>query len=126
MMDRLRISQIAFHGHCGVTEAEREVGQRLSVDLELACDFTAAARSDRLADTIDYHHLAEAVADLGRATRVALLETLATRIAECVLEDRRVASVRVRLTKPPPCEVIRGGVTVEITRTASHERSYGA
>ena len=122
-MDRLLISQIEFHGHCGVTDAEREVGQRLSVDLELACDFTAAARSDDLADTIDYHHLAEAVAVLGRATRVALIETIATRIAEYVLEDRRVTSVRVRLTKHPPfCEAIQGGVTVEITRTTSSER----
>ena len=121
-MDHLLISRIELHGYCGVTEAEREVGQRLSVDLELACDFTAAARSDQLADTVDYHHLAEAVAVLGRNTRVALLEVLATRIAECVLEDRRVASVRVRLTKQPPGETIRGGVTVEIIRTASSGR----
>jgi len=121
-MDRLLISQIEFHGHCGITVAEREVGQRLAVDLELACDLTSAARSDQLADTIDYHHLAEAVAALGRTTRVALLETLATRIAECVLKDRRVTSVRIRLTKQPPGEAIRGGVTVERTLTASSER----
>jgi len=121
-MDRLLISRIEFHGHCGITEAEREVGQRLAVDLELACDFTAAACSDQLADTIDYHHLAEAVAALGRATRVALVEVLATRIAEYVLTDRRVASVRVRVTKPMPCEAICGGVTVEITRTVSAGR----
>ena len=122
-MDRLLISRIEFHGHCGVTDAEREFGQRLAVDLELVCDFTVAAHSDQLADTIDYHHLAEVVAELGRITRVALLEVLATRIAECVLEDRRVLSVRVRLTKPgPPCEAIRGGVAVERTLTASLER----
>src|SRR5581483_6412547 len=48
MMDRLQIYQIEFHGHCGVTLEERTIGQRLSVDIEIECDFTKAAQSDDL------------------------------------------------------------------------------
>ena len=116
-MDKLLLRQIEFLGHCGITEAERGAGQRLSVDMEIANDMTAAARSDRLSDAVDYDRLCGDVVKLGRETRVSLIETLAERLAQRVLEDRRIASVVVRLTKcQPPREEIRGGVTVEILR----------
>ncbi len=118
-MDRLAIYRIEFHGHCGVTEEERTIGQRLSVDVEMACDFSDAARSDQLKDTIDYDRLCGEIVKIGRESRVHLIETLAERIAGKILEDRRIASVTVRLKKClPPREEIQGGVAVEIVRGA--------
>ncbi|MBI3804247.1 MAG: dihydroneopterin aldolase [Nitrospirae bacterium] len=118
-MDKLIIHQIEFHGHCGVTQEERTIGQRLSVDVEMRCDLKRAAEADRLEATIDYDRLSGEIARIGRESQVHLIETLAERIAAKVLKDPRVASVTVRVKKClPPREEIKGGVVVEIVRSA--------
>lgn len=118
-MDRLAIYRIEFHGHCGVTEEERTIGQRLSVDVEMECDVSGAARTDRLKDAIDYDQLCGEIVKIGRESHVCLIETLAERIAGKILEDRRIASVIVRVKKClPPREEIKGGVVVQIFRDA--------
>ena len=118
-MDRLAIYEIEFHGHCGVTEEERTIGQRLSIDVEMDVDLKEAARSDRLEETVDYDWLCGEIVKLGRESRVHLIETLAERVAGKILEDRRIASVTVRVRKRlPPREEIQGGVAVEIVRRA--------
>ncbi|MDC4204944.1 MAG: dihydroneopterin aldolase [Candidatus Manganitrophus sp.] len=101
-MDTLAIYQIEFHGHCGVTEEERTIGQRLSVDVEMKCDVSGAARTDQLKDTIDYDQLCGEIVKIGRESHVRLIETLAERIAGKILEDRRIASVTVRVKKCLP------------------------
>lgn len=121
-MDKLAIYEIEFHGHCGVTEAERTIGQRLSVDVEMECDTAGAARSDRLEEAVDYDHLCGEIVKIGRESRLHLIETLAERVAGKILEDRRIRSVTVRVKKClPPREEIRGGVVVEIVRSAERE-----
>ena len=115
--DRLRITDVQFHGHCGCTEAERETGQRLSVDLELELPLRLAAEADDLNQTVDYVKLTQGVVQLGRQLRPVLVETLAERIAALVLSQFRCSSVTVRLRKiSPPVEEIRGAFEVELTR----------
>ncbi|TAK07138.1 MAG: dihydroneopterin aldolase [Candidatus Manganitrophaceae bacterium] len=117
-MDRLSIYEIEFHGHCGVTEEERTIGQRLSIDVEMEVDLKKAAGSDRLEETVDYDRLCGEIVKIGRESRVLLIETLAERVAAKVLQDRRIASVTVRVRKClPPREEIQGGVEVEIFRS---------
>lgn len=115
--DRIRLTDLQFQGHCGCTEAEREIGQRLSVDLSLELPVPPAAASDDLSRTVDYVKLSEAVVQLGRQLRPVLLETLAERIAHLILEQFHPEQVTVRLRKvAPPVEVIKGAFEVEITR----------
>lgn len=118
-MDKLAIYQIEFQAHCGPTEEERTVGQRLSLDIEIDCDLSQATRSDRLEDTIDYDRLCATVLKVGRENHVNLIETLAEKIAAEILSDRRIVSVLVRLKKLlPPREEIRAGFLVEIFRAS--------
>ncbi len=121
-MDRLILRQIEFWGHCGVTEAEREVGQRLSVDVEVAYPAPQSPPSS-LDDVVDYARLVNDVVRLGQSCREAIIEALAERLAQYLLQQigqtnrhLRGVSVRVRLTKWPPCEGLHGGVTIEICR----------
>lgn len=119
-VDCIRLTDVQFHGHCGCTEGEREMGQRLSVDLELEVPVAPAAESDDLSRTVDYVKLAETVVHLGRQLRPVLLETLAERIAGLVLEQFHPRRVTVRLRKvAPPVEAIKGAFEVEITRGSS-------
>lgn len=87
-------------GRHGVHEAERALGQRFVVDLELALATDAATVSDRLQDTVDYAALADRVAAVVGGAPVALLERLAALIADAAMADPAVAGVRVTVRKP--------------------------
>lgn len=116
-MDRIIITEIEFIGHCGITEEERHVGQRISADILVTLDLSKATASDSLEDTVDYVSLCDTVVSIGRGELYHLLETLAERIAREILQGAKVSEVTVRLRKsPPPVEAVKGHFEVEVTR----------
>ena len=48
--DRLLLEGLQFFGHHGDVEAERALGGRVDVDVEIRSDLRPAGRSDQLAD----------------------------------------------------------------------------
>lgn len=117
MRDRILIHGIQFHGHHGVHEEERKLGQRFLVDVEILLDLREAGRRDDLAASVDYDRVHALVVEIGTRDQFRLLEALAARIASAVLERFPVQQVMVRATKPlPPLSGLVGGVSVEITR----------
>lgn len=114
--DRIELRGLRLVGLVGVLDHERATGQPLEVDLDLSVDLTAAGRSDDLADTVDYGAVCTAVAAAVAAGHVALLEHLATRVADAVLarDDRVVAvEVAVRKLRPPvPLDLASSGVRI--------------
>lgn len=116
-MDKLIITDLQFHGHCGVTKAEREVGQRLSLDLEMYCELSKASATDTMQGLPDYSHVASVVLEIGRKERFKLLESLATHIARILMKQFVLEEVVLRLKKThPPVEAIQGYFGVEIRR----------
>jgi len=100
MTDRIELRGLRIRGNHGVFEHERVDGQEFVVDVLLDVDVAAAARSDDLADTVDYGALAAKVADIVAGEPVNLIETLASRIAASCLGDARINTVEVRVHKP--------------------------
>jgi dihydroneopterin aldolase len=101
----------------GVFEHEKRYEQRilLSADLAVRDDYDGV--SDRLEDVLDYSTLVEGIALLVQREHVNLLETLAERVAQHCLTDRRVESVRVRIEKPDALPMCRSvGVAIERRR----------
>ncbi|HEX4903675.1 MAG TPA: dihydroneopterin aldolase [Acidimicrobiales bacterium] len=117
--------EILVHGlrvlaHVGVPEAERAQLQPLSIDLALHVDLSDAARSDDVADTVDYGAVSVAVADAVTAGPVALLERLAAVAADAALAvDQRTSAVTVTVTKlrpPIPRDVAASAVRLHRER----------
>ena len=101
MADRIELRGLRVRGHHGVFEHERRDGQDFLVDLVLWTDFTAAAASDDLADTVDYGELALHARDIVAGPAFDLIETVVSRIADGVMEMAPEASaVEVTLHKP--------------------------
>ena len=103
----------------GVLPEEREREQPLEIDVELFGDLRAAGRSDDLNDTVNYGHVAEAVAALCVRAEALLLERLAHLIAVDVaaLDGAAGARVTVRKLRPPvPTDV--AFTAVQVTRWA--------
>ena len=99
-MDIIRLNNMVFYAYHGYYSAEQERGQKFEIDLELECDFRAAAASDRLSDAVDYHRVYQHLQGLVVSRRFALLEALVDTIATEVLAHFAVAGVRVRVRKP--------------------------
>ena len=117
MTDRLALRGLRLRGRHGVLPAERELGQMFVVDVVLHLDTAGAAASDDLAVTVDYGALAQALAAVVEGEPVALVETLAQRLADRVLAEPLVEAVEVSVHKPQaPIPVPFDDVVVTITR----------
>jgi len=113
-MDRIFITALTADAVIGIYDWEREVKQRLEIDLELWMDLRAAAKSDAIEDTLNYKSVAKRVLAFVEASQYRLVEALAGEIARVVLEEFRVARVRVTVHKPGAIRHSRDvGVVVE-------------
>ena len=100
-MDRLKLSGIRIFPRIGVTAEERAAQQECRADVVLGGDWSSAAATDALTDSIDYCLVLEKVRTVAAAREYALLETLSHSIAQSVLADFPVESVKVRVRKRP-------------------------
>ena len=111
----VEIRGLSIFTHHGVTEAERETGQRLEIDVSFDVPDCDAVLTDRLEDTVDYAEVCDIVA-LGATERsYKTLERLCQVIAERLMERFACESVRVRAAKPePPLPIAVEQVGVEV------------
>jgi 7,8-dihydroneopterin aldolase/epimerase/oxygenase len=116
--DRIVLRGLRVFGHHGVLPAERAAGQTFVVDVALDVDTRQAARSDELAETVDYARLATDLVDAVSKDPVDLIETVAQRVADVCLDQSGVAAVEVTIHKPEaPVGVQVDDVAVTIHRS---------
>lgn len=117
MTDRIAVKGLEVFAHHGVLDHEKAEGQLFSVDVELEVDLAFAGATDDLADTVDYGALAEKIHARVAGEQWNLIETVAHRVADLVLEDRRVTGVTVTIHKPQaPISVPFRDVAVTVHR----------
>ncbi|MFY9786027.1 MAG: dihydroneopterin aldolase [Pseudolabrys sp.] len=101
MSDRIFVRGLALHAYHGVMPHEAKVGQTFMLDLDLEIDLSAAARSDKVIDTVSYDKVVECTAEAFCSERHRLIEAAAGCVADAVLAAfPRVRSVRVTIHKP--------------------------
>ena len=116
-LDRVVLRGLRVRGRHGVLDAERELGQWFVVDVVLHLDTRPAAATDDLTRTVHYGVLAERVAEVVGGEPVALVETLAQRVADVALAPEPVVAVDVTVHKPQaPVTVPFEDVEVRIRR----------
>jgi 7,8-dihydroneopterin aldolase/epimerase/oxygenase len=113
----VEITGLSLYTHHGVTEAEREVGQRLVVDLRMEVGEVDATVTDLVEDTVDYAEVCQAVALVAQQRSYKTLERLSAAIADRLLSNFEVDRVMVRCAKPePPIPLPVEEVSVELWR----------
>ena len=116
--DVIELRGLRVRGHHGVLPEERRDGQLFGVDVTIETDVDAAARTDDLAETVDYSTVARQVAAIVGGPPVDLLETLAVRLADACLQHRGVRAVEIAVHKPQaPLGVPFDDVVVRVRRT---------
>jgi dihydroneopterin aldolase len=116
-MDRVLLEGMSFHGRHGVRAAERQKPQEFRVDVEVDCDLSEPGRTDRIEDTVDYTRVRAIAKEVIEGDSHKLLESLAARIAERVLELPKVGAVVVRIAKRPESMLPLDAAAVRINRT---------
>lgn len=97
--DTITLTDLEVHYHVGVPDAERAQPQRLLLTVALQHDFTRAAASDDLRETIDYYALSRRLLAFGQGRSWKLIEKLAADLAAMVLADFGAAAVTVEVKK---------------------------
>jgi len=116
-LDRISLTGLSGYGYHGVLPAERQQGQEFVVDAVLWLDTSEAGATDDLSRTVDYGELAGRLAGIVSGEPVALIETLAQRLAAECLADARVVNAEVTVHKPDaPVGVSLRDVSVTIRR----------
>lgn len=113
----VEITGLSLYTHHGVSDAEREVGQRLVLDLRLELGEAGATATDRIEDTVDYAEVCQLVTLIAQQRSHRTLERLCSTIADRLLADYALDGVWVKAAKPePPIPLPVDEVSVEVWR----------
>jgi len=116
-MDHVFIEALEVQTIVGVYAWERDIRQVLVLDVEMAWDTREAALTDELAATVDYHGVVKRLTEFIEAGRFQLVETVAERCAEILMNEFHVPRVRLRVAKPGAIKTARAvGVVIERQR----------
>ncbi len=113
----IEVTGLSLFTHHGVSAAEREIGQRLVLDLRLEVGECDATVTDMVQDTVDYGEVCNVVALVAQQRSYKTLERLCSAIADRLLADFAVDEVWVKASKPePPIALPVAEVSVEVWR----------
>ncbi len=102
MTTKLTLKNMSFYGYHGVYSAEKELGQRIDVDVELITDFTRAARADDLNATVNYIKIFTIVKNTIEAGQFNLVEAIGMAILNRISDSYDLERITVRVRKPHP------------------------
>ncbi len=113
-MDIIYINDLRIETVIGIFDWERKIKQTVVLDLELAADCRKAAATDSVDDTVDYKSVAKRLIAFVGESEYQLVETLAERCAEIVMNEYDVPWVKLRLNKQGALRGARDvGVVIE-------------
>ena len=102
-MGTIKISNIRVYAYHGCLVEEGKIGSDYRIDLAVKADLKKSAKTDHLADTVDYVHLNKIVKE-EMAVRTKLLETVASLILDRIIEEIPIvnkAKIKVSKLNPP-------------------------
>ena len=115
-MDKIFLRELEIDVIIGIWEWERRIKQKVSIDLEMACDARAASSADQIENTLNYRDVAKRLIEFVGGSQFDLVESLAEAVARVIVEEFRVPWTRVSVAKPGAIEGARTvGITIERT-----------
>ncbi len=99
-MDKVFIHGLTIQTTIGFYQWEKEIKQTLVFDVEMGWDTAKAAENDELAKTLDYADVSQQIEIFANKNPVDLLETLAERTAEFLMNTYKIPWLKLRIGKP--------------------------
>lgn len=113
-MDIVFIRGLCIEAVIGIYDWEREIRQPLIFDLEMAADIRKAAANDDIEDTLNYKTISKRLESFVNESNFQLVETLAEKCAEIILDEFPVPWVKLTLNKKGAVSIAEDvGVIIE-------------
>lgn len=113
-MDTIFVKDLQLKAVIGCLPWERKIKQNLRLSFELRTDARLIATTDELSQGFDYAKISQRLIEFVEASEYKLIETLAEKIADLLLNEFSVKACRLTLEKPgalPQAATV--GVTIE-------------
>ncbi len=108
-IDYIKLSNMGFYAFHGTSKAEKEIGQRYYLDVEMFLDLTEAGKTDNIRYTVNYEKVYNIISDITKQKKYNLLEALAEDIVEGIITHfPQLERIRVKVRKPqvPLCGIL--------------------
>lgn len=100
MINIIRIKGASFYAYHGAMKEEQHIGGKFEADVDIYTDFTKAANSDDLHETINYNNVYKFISNIVHEKKYYLIETITMKIADGILNKfANVQKVAVRVKK---------------------------
>ena len=110
-MDIVFIEALEIDTVIGIYDWERQITQKVVLDIEMAFDNRRPAASDDIVDTLNYKDVSKRLIAFVGESNFGLVESLAERCADILREEFGVPWLRLKLSKPG---AVRGAVAVGV------------
>lgn len=98
-MDIIFLGGLEIETVIGIYDWERQIKQKIILDIEMAFDIRQAAASDDIKHTLDYKSVSDRIVDFVENSDFYLVETLIEKIAELLLNEFNIPWVKIKLNK---------------------------
>ena len=98
--DRVLIEGLTVLTTIGVYEWEKTIKQKLILDLEMSWDNQTAGESDDVTLCLDYFLVSQSITNFIQSTQFELIECVAERVAQLVIQTFSVQWLKVKVSKP--------------------------
>jgi dihydroneopterin aldolase len=108
-IDCIKLANMGFYAFHGTTRAEKEVGQRFYLDVEMFLDLRPAGTTDNIHNTVNYIKVYDIISEITKKRKYNLLEALAEDIVEGIISHfPQLSRVKVKVRKPqvPLCGIL--------------------
>ena len=98
-LDIVFIEDLRIDAIIGIYDWEREIKQTIALDVEMAADNTIPASSENIDDAVNYKAVAKRLIAFTEESQFQLVETLAERLVEIIMNEFDVPWCRLKLSK---------------------------
>ena len=113
-MDIIYLKDLRIDTIIGVYDWERRTRQTIILDIEIGTDISKPAKSDAIADTLNYKAVAKRLISFVENSQFQLVETLAEHVADILLKDFAIPWLRLTVNKQGAVRGVRDvGVIIE-------------
>jgi dihydroneopterin aldolase len=114
IMDIIYLKDLRIDTVIGIYDWERQTRQTIILDIEMATDIAKAAKTDHIDDTLNYKAVTKRIMAFVGESEFQLVETLAEKIAEILLNEFDIPWLKLSLNKQGAVRGVRDvGVIIE-------------
>ena len=100
LMDKIKLTELTVNTVIGIWDWEKRNPQKVVFDIEMSTDINKASKSDSIKDALDYKAVSKRVKQYALENQFDLIEALADKVAEIIINEFEVSWVKLTISKP--------------------------